>query len=39
MQNAVEFKIEIGYDRPVDIHSSLMKKDSKSSFVVNFFRF
>jgi hypothetical protein len=29
VQNAVEFKTESGFDRPVDIHSSLMKKDSK----------
>ena len=31
VQNAIEFKTENGYDRPVDIHSSLMKKDSKNS--------
>ena len=38
VQNAVEFKTENGYDRPVDIHSGLMKKDSKGDINFIFFR-
>ena len=39
VQNAIELKNELNFDRPVDIHTNLMKKDSKITIFIEYYRF